>query len=119
VRFGVTKSGEVESTGTNDVRIKVLGSSITYGAGGPKVAVRVAASTDGEEWLDLFDGRAVEGNETQTLQNVPSGAPIRLRINGRYSWLFKQDFFSKVSGKLTLYYFSTNLSWFVEGVLFK
>ncbi len=80
------------------MKIKVLGSAITYGAGGPKVDVRVSASVDaGEAWSDLFSGKAVVGNETQTLTNLPDGTPITLRFNGRYSWLFNKTYTSNAN----------------------
>jgi hypothetical protein len=91
------KSGLV-SAGTNDVNIKVLGSDITYGAGGPRIPVRVSASfVNGAEWTDLFDGRNVTGGEQQTFTNVSHNTPISLKFNGRYSWLFNKTYRSDVN----------------------
>lgn len=94
LRFSVA-SDEVKTVGTNDVKIKVLGSEITYGAGGPSIPVRVSVSTNGgKAWNDLFNGRAIEAGDLQTLANLPSNTSIRLRFNGRYSWLFNKTFTS-------------------------
>jgi type II secretory pathway pseudopilin PulG len=85
------KRGKVKTAGTNDIRIKLLGSAITYGAGGPKVDVRVSASlNDGNNWTDLFGGKAVVGGEQQTFENIEGLSNIALRFNGRYSWLFNK-----------------------------
>ncbi len=94
-------NGESLSTvGTNDVRIRVLGSQITYGANGPRVSVRVSTTLPFEAsrqrgtpaWTDLFQGSAINGNEEQVIRNVPADSPILLRFNGRYSSLFNRTY---------------------------
>ncbi len=83
--------------GTSDITLKVLGSEITYGAGGPRVAVRVTGSTNGGiGWQDLFGGRPVIGGEEQVISNVPDGTPLALTFNGTYSWLFNRSYRSDV-----------------------
>jgi type II secretory pathway pseudopilin PulG len=92
-RFLVQENGTIETTGSVDVTFKVLGSAITYGSGGPEVQVRVDASVDGgATWTDLYNDNDVDGGETQTIQNLPSGAQVLLRVNGRYSVLFNQTY---------------------------
>ncbi len=90
-RFSL-KNGDIETVGTNDVKVRVLGSAITYGAGGPKIDVRLSASLDGSTWSDLFGGKAVSGNEQSTFENLPTETPLLFRFNGRYSWLFNKTF---------------------------
>ena len=92
VRFSLKDGNDIETVGTNDINVRVLGSAITYGAGGPKIDVRLSASFDGTEWTDLFGGKAVSGNEQVTFQNLPTETPFLLRFNGRYSWLFNKTF---------------------------
>lgn len=90
--FLVKDKARLIAVGTNDVTVKVLGSSITYGAGGPKVDVRIAASVNGTQWNDLFGGRAIATGDSQTLENLPSGTAMQFRVSGRYSWLFNKTF---------------------------
>jgi hypothetical protein len=89
---------EITTVGTNDVKIKVLGSDIAYGVGGPKIPVRMSLSMDSSKtWGDLFSGRGVETDDLQTITNLPSNTSIRLQFNGRYSWLFNKTFASNGS----------------------
>ncbi len=92
VRFSLKDGSNIETVGTNDIKVRVLGSAITYGAGGPKIDVRLSASFDGTEWTDLFGGKAVSGNEQVTFNNLPTETPFLLKFNGRYSWLFNKTF---------------------------
>jgi hypothetical protein len=92
VRFALSQIGAVQTVGTNDIKLKVLGSQITYGAGGPKVDVRVAASFNGDDWNDLYGGKAIATGDSQTFSNIAGNTPLILRINGRYSWLFNKSF---------------------------
>lgn len=74
---------------------KALGAAITYGAGGPEIAVTVKASTNGgQTWVNLFGGRDIDGGEQQTISNLPSGSNILLKINGRYRWFFNKRYTS-------------------------
>src|SRR5690606_33796438 len=51
----------------------------------------LSASTDaGATWNSLFGYRAVNGDESETYENVPEGSHIILRAEGRRSWLFRQ-----------------------------
>ncbi|MCF7844462.1 MAG: hypothetical protein K9M03_01360 [Kiritimatiellales bacterium] len=94
-RFTVSNNGTIETTGSVDVTFKALGAAITYGAGGPEIAVTVKASTNGgNTWVDLFGGNDIDGGEQQTISNLPSGSNILLEINGRYRWLFNKNYTS-------------------------
>jgi hypothetical protein len=92
-QFYLDKNNIVKNIGTNDIKVKLLGSQITYGAGGPKIDVRVSASfNSGSAWQDLYNGKAVQGGELQTFANIASGTPFALQFNGRYSWLFNKTY---------------------------
>lgn len=92
-RFLINADGSVETTGTVSATFEALGTAITYGAGGPAIDVRVEASVNnGETWFDLFSGKPVKGGETQVVSNLVSGSKILLRVNGRYSWLFRKEY---------------------------
>ena len=92
-RFSVSENGTVTTTGNVNATFTVLGSEITYGAGGPEVQVRVEASIDGgSTWTSLFGGQDVDGGEQQTLLSLPSGSQVLVRVNGRYSWLFNKTY---------------------------
>ncbi len=97
VRFSLDSGNNVVSVGTSDITVKLLGSEITYGAGGPSVAVRVSASLNGGiDWADLYEGRPVTGGEQQAFTNVPGNTAVALKFNGRYSWLFNKTYRSDV-----------------------
>lgn len=90
-RFSVSSDGTITASGPVDVLIRVLGSQITYGAGGPEIDVYVSASTNGgTTWQSLYNGRDVDGGETQTLSGLVSGNRLLLRARGyfrRGGWL--------------------------------
>lgn len=92
-RFSVAENGTITTTGNVNATFTVLGSQITYGAGGPEVQVRVEASTDGgSTWISLFGGQDVDGGEQQTVTSLPTGSNVLLKVNGRYSWLFNKTY---------------------------
>lgn len=96
--FTLLPDGSVQTTGTVDAAVKVLGSQVSEGAGGGSAKVVVSVSTDeGETWTSLFDGKAVKGGEEETVQNLPSGTKLLIRVNGRHSWLFNRTFHSNNS----------------------
>lgn len=93
--FTILPDGTVQTTGTVDATIKVLGSQVSDGAGGKSAKVIVSLSTDdGETWTPLFDGKAVKGGEQTIIQNLPSGTHLVLKVNGRHSLLFNRTFVS-------------------------
>ena len=98
-RFTVRSDGTIETTGTVHATVKVLGSAITYGDGGPAVDVRISASTDGgRTWKQLFQNRPVQGGDEEVLSNLSSGSRVLLKVGGRYSWLFNKSYLSHDSG---------------------
>jgi len=93
--FTILQDGTVQTTGSVDATINVLGSQVSDGAGGKSARVVVSMSTDdGETWVPLFDGKAVKGGEETVVPNLPSGTRLLLRVNGRHSWLFNRTFAS-------------------------
>ena len=97
-RFAVADDGQITTTGNVNAVFTVLGSQITYGAGGPEVQVHVDVSTNGgTTWMSLFNGADVDGGETETVSNIPNGSQVLLRVNGRYSWLFNKTYISNNS----------------------
>ncbi|MDD5041083.1 MAG: hypothetical protein PHX87_00165 [Candidatus Peribacteraceae bacterium] len=91
--FALLPDGTVQTTGTVDAAVKVLGSQVSEGAGGGSAKVVVSVSTDeGDTWVPLFNGKAVKGGEEETVQNLPSGTKLLVRVNGRHSWLFNRTF---------------------------
>ena len=97
-RFTVGADGAITTTGNVNATFEVLGSEITYGAGGPEVQVRIHASTNGGiTWIPLFNEADVDGGETQTISNIPNGSQVLLKVNGRYSWLFNRTYESNDS----------------------
>ncbi|HLD32564.1 MAG TPA: type II secretion system protein, partial [Candidatus Peribacteraceae bacterium] len=97
-RFAIGTDGVISTTGNVNATFEVLGSQITYGAGGPEVQVRVYASTNGgTTWVPLFNEADVDGGEKQTILNIPNGSQVLLKVNGRYSWLFNHTYLSNNS----------------------
>lgn len=91
--FVLLSDGTVETTGTVDATIKVLGSQVSTGAGGTAAKVVVSMSTDdGDTWVPLFGGKAVKGGEEEVISNLPSGTKLLVQVNGRHSWLFNRTF---------------------------
>jgi len=75
-----------------DVSFKALGSHVTYGNGGPEIEVRLNVSTDnGATWRSLFGFRDIDGGESDYLTDIPSGSTIILKVEGRRSWLFREQ----------------------------
>ena len=96
--FTLLPDGTIETTGTVDATVKVLGSQVSEGAGGPAARIVVSMSTDeGDTWVPLFDGQTVRGGEEDVVQNLPSGTKLLIRVNGRHSWLFNRTFLSNNS----------------------
>ncbi|KKW38907.1 MAG: hypothetical protein UY87_C0059G0005 [Candidatus Peribacteria bacterium GW2011_GWC2_54_8] len=97
-RFTIGTDGVISTTGNVNATFEVLGSQITYGAGGPEIQVRVYASTNGgTTWVPLFNEADVDGGEEQTILNIPNGSQVLLKVNGRYSWLFNRTYISNDS----------------------
>ncbi|MDD5074872.1 MAG: hypothetical protein PHO54_03255 [Candidatus Peribacteraceae bacterium] len=97
-QFTVENDGTIQTTGTVNATVKVLGSEVAANIGGSAVNVRVSASTDnGQTWVSLFGGNTVVGGEQEVLRNLPSGTKLLFKVNGRHSWLFNRTFQSNDS----------------------
>lgn len=94
LRFSVDQSkGTLDTIGTNDVTVRVLDASGTYGDKGPALNVTASVSTDnGITWSAMNAGRALKGGEITSIDNLAQGKKIVLNIQGRYSWLFSKTF---------------------------
>ena len=130
-RFRVLEDGTIETTGTVNANLTVLGSEITYGVGGPKIKVTVEGSMDGgETWFDLFNGKKINSGDEDSIDNLTSGSNIVLRIKGRHSWFFNKIYSSNdESGHIVVlrdgdnppdteaYANQTGLEDFIQGIL--
>jgi hypothetical protein len=86
------ENGELTLSEDADVTFNVIGSYAHYRPRGPEVQVRLSASVDGgATWQSLFGFRDIDGGETQTFSDVPSGSKILLSAEGRYAWLFRKN----------------------------
>ena len=87
--FYVDADGTITTTGTVEATVQALGSAITYGVGGPEIAVRADISLDGgDSWTDLFNNAEIDGGEVDVYSNIASGKQIVVKINGKYTWWF-------------------------------
>ena len=94
-RFFVGPDGTLQTTGKVSATFRALGSQITYGSGGPEVNVTAQVSVNGgKQWAALFNGNDVDGGETQTIENLPSGSKIVISATGKYSWMFNSTYVS-------------------------
>lgn len=92
-------NNRITMTEKADISFSVLGSHALYGAGGPSLQMRLQASTDnGQTWTQLFKYRDVRGGERHTLRDVPAGATVLVRVEGRRGWLFKREAVSGEEG---------------------
>jgi len=84
-RFSVAADGTITTTGAVDVTYRVLGSAVTYGAGGPEVNVYVSRKNlTGNSYSDLFSGSDVDGGETQTVTNYTNGKQVVVKVRGYF-----------------------------------
>jgi len=72
--FSVLPSGGISTSGITSPIISILGSAITYGAGGPQCPVELVVTIDGAS-TQIFKGKGSEVTPTSgaTLNNLPEG----------------------------------------------
>ncbi|MBU0458752.1 thrombospondin type 3 repeat-containing protein [Patescibacteria group bacterium] len=74
------------------VTFSTLGSYARHGKNGPEIQVRLSASVDGgQTWRTLYNYHDIDGGESQSFANVPTGNKIMLKVEGRYGWVFKKN----------------------------
>jgi len=78
-------SGAVNVFGTTDIHVTVLGTQITYGAGGPTIPVTAAVSIDGgQTYYDIPSaGDTLTGGETLSFTGIEE-AQIAVRARATY-----------------------------------
>lgn len=92
-RFSVSANGTITTTGTLSATYTVLGSQITYGAGGPNIDVTAQyKKSPSASWPDLFGGSAINGNggQTTTVTGLQNGTTLVTRFHAYYKkkgWL--------------------------------
>lgn len=90
-RITLEEDGSITTLGDLTMTVKVLGSAITFGIGGPEIDVMLRYSKDGgHHWVELFRGRDVDGGEMARIGNIPVGSNIVLEMEGYYrehGWL--------------------------------
>ena len=100
--FSVSANNTITTTGLVNMAIEVLGSQITYGAGGPEVNVYVSYSKNGgSSYTSLWSGQDVDGGETATISALPSGTQIALKARGYYKkrgWLTFDRTYTTIDG---------------------
>lgn len=98
-RFSVEDDGTITTTGTVNVTFKALGSQITWGEGGPEIAVTVKRKrTTGNSYTDVFDGDDIDGGEQETVTGYTNGSQVVVSVRGYYRqsrWLtFDRTYYS-------------------------
>lgn len=78
--FKVLPSGGIQLTGPASPKISILGSAITYGAGGPQVPVSLDVNIDGVP-MQVFKGKGSEVTPTsgQELNSLPEGTLLHFQ----------------------------------------
>jgi len=103
-RFSVASNGKITTTGTLTATYTVLGSEITYGAGGPDIAVTAEYNkTPSNSWPDLFGGAAINGNggQTTTVTGLTNGSKLTTRFRAYYKkkgWLTYDETYATDDG---------------------
>lgn len=88
-RFYVQDDGTIVTTGPLDITWRALGSEVTFGNGGPEIQVTVKYSKDdGKKWKKLFQGKDIDGGESQTVSNITTGSKVLTKIRGTYQFLW-------------------------------
>lgn len=82
--WSVNENGLLQSSCAGPVSVHVLGTSITYGSGGPDIPVRVDLD-DGDGFSVLFGNDPVSGGETYEI--AWAGVGTEFRVQGRASFL--------------------------------
>lgn len=83
--FELDGDGGVTTKERVHVTFRALGSAITYGAGGPEIEVYAWASLNGGlSWTELFDGRDIDGGESQTFEDIDEDTDIMLKVRAYY-----------------------------------
>lgn len=74
-RFSLSSNGVITILGSLNVTYTVIGSQLTYGAGGPNIDVTAKYRKNTGPWTDLFGGGAINGNggQVSTVTGLKSG----------------------------------------------
>ncbi len=91
-RFAVAADGTITTLGSLTMTYRALGADITYGQGGPEIAVTVRYSKTGGTgpWTNLFGGNDIDGGETTTTSTIPVSSQVVTSFKGYYKhsgWL--------------------------------
>jgi prepilin-type N-terminal cleavage/methylation domain-containing protein len=100
-RFFLDEDWNIITQGRLDVTVRVLGTSLTFGNGGPEVGVRVESSDDGgAKWKKLFQGKNIVAGNSDSVKNMRTDDRLALRVQGYYKedkWLsFKESFSTNI-----------------------
>ncbi len=93
-RFSIAEDGLITVRGDLAVTVTVLGSEITFGAGGPEINVDLSYKVNGNKWKSLFQGKDVDGGESEVTPEIPAGASFAVNMHGKYkqrNWLRFQE----------------------------
>lgn len=79
-RFTILPEGGVTPLCDGPLDVWIVGSEITYGAGGPPIPVRVEFTQDGgASFTPLYGGRPVQAGDTARFPSIPAGAELGTR----------------------------------------
>jgi hypothetical protein len=84
--FLVSPTGSVTVSCTMPVALRIVGVSITHGAGGTEIPVYAGLSTNGlSTFTPLVGGAELHGGEVLDLHNIPAGSILGVQGNARDS----------------------------------
>lgn len=91
-RFSVAADGTVTILGNLTMTYTAVGADITYGEGGPEIAVtaKYSKNNGGNPWTNLFGGNDIDGGETTTTGTIAAGSQVVTSFRGYYKksgWL--------------------------------
>jgi hypothetical protein len=83
--FAIASGGGIDLLDAANVRMDVVGTSITYGAGGPPVPITAKLSLDGgDSYTQLFSGSAVAAGNNLAMTGMSAGPRIGLQAYAHY-----------------------------------
>lgn len=92
-RFTVGSNGTITTNSSLSVAYTVIGSQLTYGAGGPDIDVTAKyKKSPGNSWSNLFGGDEINGNggQTSTVTGFSNGTTLNTNFRAYYrsrGWL--------------------------------
>jgi prepilin-type N-terminal cleavage/methylation domain-containing protein len=102
LRYDVATDGSLLTKVSLSMQMKVIASQLTWGVGGPNVPITVTyTKDDGKKWSNLFNGHTIVAGDTDTINNIPAGSNMALKMQATYKqngWLLYDQSYATNDG---------------------